>query len=56
MARGKYNAQASRFRELIFYDSRDPLDCDLLLDWSGLNVQLSEQFVRKWVPRLTTVS
>jgi len=42
--------------ELIFYDSRDPLDCDLLLDWSALNVQLSEQFVRKWVPRPAVLS
>jgi AraC family transcriptional regulator, positive regulator of tynA and feaB len=36
--------------DLIFYDSRHPLDCDLLLDWSDFNLQLSEQFVRKWVP------
>jgi AraC family transcriptional regulator, positive regulator of tynA and feaB len=36
--------------DLIFYDSRYPLDCDLLLSWSGLNLQLSEQFVRKWLP------
>ena len=36
--------------DIIFYDSRYPLDCDLLLHWSGLNLQLSEQFVRKWVP------
>jgi AraC-like DNA-binding protein len=36
--------------DITFYDSRDPLDCDLLLPWSGLNLQLSEQFVRKWVP------
>ena len=36
--------------DLVFYDSRYPLDCDLLLHWSGLNLQLSEQFVRKWVP------
>jgi AraC-like DNA-binding protein len=36
--------------DLIFYDSRDPLDNDLLLNWSALNFQLSEQFVRKWVP------
>ena len=42
--------------ELIFYDSRDPLDCDLPLDWSDLNVQLSEQFVRKWVPRPAVLS
>ena len=37
--------------DLIFYDSRDPLDCDLLHNWNDLNLQLSEQFVRKWVPR-----
>jgi AraC-like DNA-binding protein len=36
--------------EITFYDSRDPLDCDLQLHWSGINLQLSEQFVRKWVP------
>ena len=36
--------------DITFYDSRYPLDCDLLLHWSGLNLQLSEQFVRKWVP------
>jgi AraC family transcriptional regulator, positive regulator of tynA and feaB len=36
--------------DLIFYDSRYPLDCDLLLSWSGVNLQLSEQFVRKWLP------
>ena len=36
--------------DITFYDSRDPLDCDLLLHWSGINLQLSEQFVRKWVP------
>jgi AraC family transcriptional activator of tynA and feaB len=36
--------------DIVFYDSRYPLDCDLLLRWSGLNLQLSEQFVRKWVP------
>src|ERR1700730_3067819 len=35
---------------VTFYDSRYPLDCDLLLHWSGLNLQLSEEFVRKWVP------
>jgi AraC family transcriptional regulator, positive regulator of tynA and feaB len=37
--------------DLIFYDSRDPLDCDLLHNWNDLNLQLSEHFVRKWVPR-----
>jgi AraC family transcriptional activator of tynA and feaB len=36
--------------DLIFYDSRYPLDCDLLLSWSDINLQLSEQFVRKWLP------
>ena len=35
--------------DLTFYDSRYPLDCDLLLPWRGMNLQLSEQFVRKWV-------
>jgi len=38
--------------DLIFYDSRDPLDCNLPLHWSDLNLQLSEQFVRQWVPNL----
>jgi AraC-like DNA-binding protein len=37
--------------DLTFYDSRYPLDCDLQLQWSGMNLQLSEQFVRKWVPK-----
>ena len=48
----------SRFAsgDLIFYDSRDPLDCDLPLDWSNLNVQLSERFVRKWVPNPAVLS
>jgi len=36
--------------DITFYDSRYPLDCDLQLHWSGINLQLSEQFVRKWVP------
>jgi AraC family transcriptional regulator, positive regulator of tynA and feaB len=36
--------------DLVFYDSRYPLDCHLPLNWSGFNLQLSEQFVRKWVP------
>jgi AraC family transcriptional activator of tynA and feaB len=40
-----------RLASSIFYDSRDPLDCDLLHNWNDLNLQLSEQFVRKWVPR-----
>ena len=42
--------------DLIFYDSRDPLDCDLLHNWNALNLQLSEQFVRKWVPRPAILS
>jgi len=42
--------------DLIFYDSRDPLDCDLLHNWNDLNLQLSEQFVRKWVPRPAVLS
>lgn len=37
--------------DLIFYDSHDPLDCNLLHNWNAFNLQLSEQFVRKWVPR-----
>jgi AraC-like DNA-binding protein len=46
------NVTRTRFGpgDLIFYDSRYPLDCDLLLNWSDFNLQLSEQFVRKWVP------
>ncbi len=36
--------------DLIFYDSRNLLDCALLDTWSDINLQLSEQFVRKWVP------
>jgi hypothetical protein len=36
--------------DLIFYDSRYPLDCNLLRNWSDINLQLSEQFVRKWLP------
>lgn len=36
--------------DLIFYDSRHPQDCELLPRWSTLVLQLSEQFVRKWVP------
>jgi AraC family transcriptional activator of tynA and feaB len=46
------NVTRTRFGpgDLIFYDSRYPLDCDLLLSWSNFNLQLSEQFLRKWVP------
>lgn len=46
------NVTRTRFGpgDLTFYDSRYPLDCDLLLNWRAFNLQLSEQFVRKWVP------
>jgi AraC family transcriptional regulator, positive regulator of tynA and feaB len=36
--------------DLIFYDTRDPLSCELLHTWSDINLQLSEDFVRKWLP------
>lgn len=36
--------------DLIFYDSRYALDVDLLPNFSDINLRLSEQFVRKWVP------
>jgi AraC family transcriptional activator of tynA and feaB len=36
--------------DLIFYDTRDLLSCELLLAWSDVNLQLSEPFVRKWLP------
>jgi len=36
--------------DLIFYDTRDLLSCEMLLAWSDINLQLSEQFVRKWLP------
>jgi AraC-like DNA-binding protein len=36
--------------DLIFHDSRYPLDCEYMRDWSTVNLQLSEQFVRKWLP------
>jgi AraC family transcriptional activator of tynA and feaB len=45
ITRGQFGAG-----DLLFYDSRHPLDCDLPLSWSGFNLQLSEQFVRRWVP------
>jgi AraC-like DNA-binding protein len=35
---------------LIFYDTRDPLSCELSSNWRDINLQLSEQFVRKWLP------
>jgi AraC family transcriptional regulator, positive regulator of tynA and feaB len=46
------NVSRTRFGpgDLIFYDSRCQLDCNILLHWSDVNLQLSEQFVRKWVP------
>jgi AraC family transcriptional regulator, positive regulator of tynA and feaB len=36
--------------DLIFHDSRYPLEVDLPPNHSDFNLQLSEQFVRKWVP------
>lgn len=36
--------------DLIFYDSRYELDVDLLGNYDDLNLQLSEQFIRRWVP------
>ena len=36
--------------DLIFHDSRYPLEADLPPNHSDFNLQLSEQFVRKWVP------
>ena len=36
--------------ELIFHDSRYPLDVDLPPNHSDFNLQLSEEFVRRWVP------
>ena len=37
--------------DLIFYDSRNTQDCDLLPHWSTFVLQLSEQFVRTFVER-----
>jgi len=42
--------------DLIFYDSHQYQDCNLLSHWSCLNVVLSEQFVRKWVPNPIALS
>ena len=42
--------------DLIFYDSRNNQDCNLLSHWSGLNLQLSEQFVRRCVPNPSVLS
>lgn len=36
--------------DLIFHDSRYPLEVDLPPDHRDFNLQLSEQFVRQWVP------
>jgi AraC-like DNA-binding protein len=36
--------------DLIFYDTRNTLHNDMLLPWSDINLQLSPQFVRKWLP------
>jgi hypothetical protein len=36
--------------DLIFYDTRNTLQSDMRLAWSDINLQLSEQFVRKWLP------
>jgi AraC-like DNA-binding protein len=43
--RGRFGAG-----DLIFYDSRESLDCDLLIPWSCLNLQVPDEFVRKWLP------
>jgi AraC family transcriptional regulator, positive regulator of tynA and feaB len=49
-----YVAHGTRTRfgpgELIFHDSRYPLHVDLPPNHSDFNLQLSDQFVRKWVP------
>ena len=42
--------------DLIFHDSRYPLDCKYMRDWSALNLQLSEQFVRKWLPHPSSLA
>jgi AraC-like DNA-binding protein len=42
--------------DLIFYDSHHYQDCNLLSHWSCLNLVLSEQFVRKWVPNPIALS
>ena len=42
--------------DLIFYDSRYNQDCNLLSHWSGLNVQLSEPFLRRCVPNPIVLS
>ena len=42
----------TRFRtgDLIFHDSRYPLEVDLPQNYSDIFLQLSEQFVREWLP------
>lgn len=42
----------ARYRtgDLIFHDSRYPLDVDLLENYSDIFLHLSEQFVREWLP------
>ena len=39
-----------RTGDLIFYDSRFPLDCEFQQSWRCFNLRLSEQFARKWLP------
>jgi AraC-like DNA-binding protein len=36
--------------DLIFHDSRYPLDVDLLLNYNDFFLQLSGEFIREWVP------
>jgi hypothetical protein len=36
--------------DLIFYDSRTPIEIGVLHSWGDINLQLSEQFVRDWLP------
>jgi AraC family transcriptional regulator, positive regulator of tynA and feaB len=39
--------------DLIFHDSRYPLEVDLLESYSDIFLHLSEEFVRKWLPNPT---
>jgi AraC-like DNA-binding protein len=39
-----------RTGDLIFHDSRYPLDLDLLDNYSDIFLHLSEQFIREWLP------
>ena len=50
MARQACRARPVRPGDLIFYDSRYPLDCEFQLNWRCFNLRLSEQFARKWLP------